>query len=54
MRNMMTEYDNDPRYEKLEEYVYFDTLTEETVFVTTPEEKEALVKALRKEHGLDG
>ena len=49
----MTEYDNDPRYDKIEENVYFDTQTEETVFVTTQQDREALVKALRKKHGLD-
>jgi hypothetical protein len=54
MDNTVKKYDDDPRYEKLEEYVYFDTLTEETVYVTTQQDKDRLVKDLRRKHGLDG
>lgn len=35
----MTEYDQNPRYKKMEDNVYFDSLTEETVFVLTPDER---------------
>lgn len=38
----MTDYDNDPRYEFVEDNVYFDTQTNETVFVLDGEEAEAL------------
>ena len=50
---MMTEYDNDPRYEKLDEYEYFDTLTEEYVYVLSPEEKAIALKNARKKLGFD-
>lgn len=53
MGEMMTEYDNDPRYEKVDEYEYFDTLTEEYVYVLSPEEKANALKIARARLGLD-
>lgn len=40
----MDKYDNDPRYEKLEENVYFDHDTKNTVFVFHDELAETMVK----------
>jgi len=37
----MTNYDDDPRYKKVEENVYFDTLTEETVLVLATEDRDS-------------
>jgi hypothetical protein len=38
---MMTEYENNPQYEKIEENSYIDKATGETVVVLTAEEREA-------------
>ena len=35
----MNDYENNPRYEKIEDYTYYDLHTEETVFVLSPEER---------------
>lgn len=35
----MNDYENDPRYEKVDDYTYYDLHTEETVFVLSPEEQ---------------
>lgn len=39
---MAIDYDNDPRYEFLEDNVYFDTQTNETVFLLDEENSEKL------------
>ena len=38
----MTNYDNDPRYDFVEDGVYFDTQTNETVFVLDEETSDAI------------
>jgi len=40
----MTDYDNDPRYEKVEDNVYFDTETDETIFVFHDDIAETMYK----------
>jgi len=35
----MEDYDDNPRYEKLDEGVYYDTETEETVFPVSDEQR---------------
>ena len=45
----MTEYDNNERYEKLEENVYVDLETDETIFVLSDEESEAISQILREQ-----
>ncbi len=44
--NDTAEYDDNERYEKLDDNVYVDLETDETVIVLTPEERE-LVRNLR-------
>lgn len=39
---MSNQYDNDPRYEFMEENVYFDTQTNETVFLLDEDASDAI------------
>lgn len=39
MTNYYAEYDNNERYEKLDEGVYLDLETEETVFIPSPNQR---------------
>ena len=48
---MMTEYDDNERYEKLEDGVYIDLETDETIFVLSDEESEAISQILRQQSG---
>jgi len=41
----VNKYDDDPRYEKIEEDVYFDTETDETIFVLDDDDAERFRKA---------
>lgn len=50
----MSNYDDDPRYEKIDDYTYFDTLTEEHVYVLSPEEKAISLKKAKEKLGFDG
>ena len=43
-----TEYDNNERYEKLEENVYVDLETDEAIFVLSDEESEAISRIIRE------
>ena len=46
---MTTEYDDNERYEKLEENVYVDLETDETIFVFSDEESEAISQMIREQ-----
>jgi len=51
---MTNNYDDNERYEKIEDGVYYDTVTEETVFTLTEEEQVLLTEIIRQQEESQG
>lgn len=49
---MAVDYDNDPRYEFVEEGVYFDTQTNETVFILDEKAQESIRDIMAAQDGI--
>ena len=45
----MTDYENNPRYEKQDEGIFYDTKTDEVVFLVGEEEQKLLKELLKRE-----